>query len=156
MNPYSCWFGLVAWGFEPLVLVEGQWEATPLSSKPPIQTTNYREADFSENNNIFKKKRSANLAPNALVSRKTPVFSGRKKRVAARKLALQTFESCAKRVILRVVFFQGSTRLKGGCNGKPKGKPLRHVFFGGGAISKGRHLPQVPEKPRVGAGVGGG
>ena len=39
----SWWFGLVVWGFEPLVLVEGKSGTPPLpapASTPPIQATN--------------------------------------------------------------------------------------------------------------------
>ena len=32
------WFGLVAWRFEPLAFAEDKWN-------PPIQTTNWREAE---------------------------------------------------------------------------------------------------------------
>ena len=38
--PRNWWFGLVVWGLEPLVLVEGK------GKKPPIQTTNWGKADF--------------------------------------------------------------------------------------------------------------
>ena len=38
----SWWFGLVLWGFKPLVLLEGKWEPPPRTTTPPIQT---REAE---------------------------------------------------------------------------------------------------------------
>lgn len=46
------WFGLVKWGFEPLVLVESKWEI-PLEppshqSKPPLQGKRIVQCQFSE------------------------------------------------------------------------------------------------------------
>ena len=37
------WFQSVVWGIESLFLVEGRWETTPVTTKPPIQTKHQSE-----------------------------------------------------------------------------------------------------------------